>query len=141
MQSFISRNVHGFSMPELIVTLALVAILLMGSFPIIRAPRTALLKEESTRIKNTIQFGILNALKTQRELSINFTESSYTLNELGSGNLIFKNKLPETVSILTAKSIRFFPSGVTSPGTISISNGSSECSITVSLRGRVQVKC
>lgn len=133
---------NGYSLPDLLFGLGLTAIFLGISLPNISAQiKNHSLKKEAAILHNTIEKFYLLALRKSDPITIKILSQRYEVRASGTSS-IFSRTLPSPLLLQTqAQEIKLYPSGTTTPATIRLSNGSRECKVKVSLRGRISTLC
>ena len=136
---------RGFYSIELISCLVVTGILMAIAIPrFMSTLKRRELKTEAEALKDTTEHLIAQARQTSTKLSLLVSRESYAYTSLHgetpqqvvhlfkSGIVSNKND-PHTIS--------FYPSGVTSPAAVTLTEGSYSCTVTLSLRGRITVSC
>ena len=133
----------GSSIIELIAYLALSTIVFTLSIPAIRSARlNGALKKEVLILTHNLESMSLRALNESSDITILATSDSYqgSLND----KIIFFRRLPEQFTLSFSNQtgeLSFYASGVASPVTITLSDGSQSCAVKVSLRSRISTVC
>lgn len=143
------KNSSGFTLLELMVTLAIVAFALTLLPPMFSAGRSNTQLRQATRdIVNGLRQARSNAIVDNREstFTLNLAERSYTIGAIGAGQPLGSGI---DLELLTARSelsggragqIRFYPDGGSSGGEIRISRNAVAYIVTVDwLTGAVRL--
>lgn len=104
------------------------------------------LKFEARRLKAVLEQLTIDALQREIEIVIEFDEHSYCARKKsGSGGVLLRHELKRPVRVEAAAKetplITFFPSGVSTPATVILSDGKNRCRVVLSLRSRVNMRC
>ncbi|NLF24431.1 MAG: hypothetical protein GX589_02070 [Deltaproteobacteria bacterium] len=137
----------GHHLLELICGLALTALLLLlsvTSYAGLVGDQT--LKFEARRLKAVLEQLTIDALQRETEIIIEFGERSYLAKKKNEhGGVLLRHQLKNPVRIdAAAKEVRFatlYPSGVSTPLTVILTDGKDFCRIVLSLRSRISLRC
>lgn len=137
---------RGFTLPEILAVLLISSILALITLPSISIINNHIqLKKELIRLERFLQNLSLEA--SRRGIPVKFTikKTGYEAETIESNpSYLGFRKLPQTLSIDLSNSkntILFYGNGVNLPTTIRIIGPTSRCSISLSLRGRVNSRC
>lgn len=132
-------NIRGIGLFELLVLIALFAAILLSVSPSLKGAVTPNSpKSESKRLKELIEFLHLNSRLREERITLTFQNGD--LEGLSLSHKFFKGKVASVLSPEEGE-IFFYPSGVVSPKTLSLTLRDETCRVTVSLRGRVKTLC
>ena len=138
-----NSNENGFSLIDLMIAISLLGILtLSSSFTNLHSAK---LRNESRALQTFLEQSLLLALRYEEQVDISFLSSSYMRTRNQHTPALFETKaLPASIQFsITSigKSAHLYPSGVASPLTVTLKEGSASCSISLSLRGRSKLIC
>ena len=137
----------GHHFLDLISGLALAAVLiLLGVTSYAGLVGDQTLKFEARRLKAVLEQLAIDALQRETEIVIEFEERSYCAKKRNErGGVLLRHQLKSPVQIeAAAKEARLatlYPSGVSTPVTLILSDGKDFCRVVLSLRSRVSLRC
>lgn len=133
---------NGYSLIELWLVLGLVAILLCaGAASLQSTVESQALKSETKQIVSLLDNLSVRAMQHEKDIRLEIQSTGYAGY---SNNICFlQGTLPRPLKFEEAstKSLLFLKNGVSSPGTLRLSDGKRTCLIILSLRGRVRSQC
>ena len=139
----------AFSLPDTLAWLLISAILLACAVPQRTGFGTSYaFNAEVLHLEQTLKS--LSLLAEQREEQLDLVVDRQTYSVIPHdfpSETVATRRVSRGVSIRSSTttspsfSLKFYPSGATSPATLSISNGRKRCSLVLSLRGRVSKQC
>jgi len=136
---------RGFSLIEMLVTVSLVSALVGIALPSMGSwigHRTVWL--EAKRLQGALERCYSAAVLREQPVTVTFQRSRMTA--LITNSQPFFSYVPHHAIELTFKSseqnkLVFYPSHTVTPATILVRSASAECSVIVSLRGRIRSEC
>ena len=135
----------GFGVLEVLLTLGITSALAAVVLPsLARWAQHRAVYQESERVRLSLERSYLAALSFETPVTLSFSGSS-TEAHLENGGALFKLFHPENITVTLKspeqKSLMFYPSHTATPTTIVIKSPYHECSVVLSLRGRVRSLC
>jgi len=108
--------------------------------------RAQALKFEARRLKAVLEQLSIDALQREMAIVVELEERGYMARKRNaSGGVLLKYCIKEPVRITSVsrgtRLITFYPSGVITPATIVLGDKENLCRVTISLRGRVSMRC
>lgn len=136
---------EGFSLIEIMVGMLLIGSIFTFSYPVISEHLTARrVKNEAGRLRISIENASLTAVQEERDLELLLSKYGYQLRISESCEVREKRKFVSPVHLLLDAEtlvLNFYGSGVSTPASLSITDGSTTCKVILSLRGRVRMEC
>lgn len=136
-------NKQGGTLIELLIAIAISALVTMGAVLSISHLRHSELRREARKLKDLIQTLALISRASKTELSVTIKADGYeteTLPQFPKSLHQLPAQLSITAQTIPAK-LRFFPSGAATPVTFSILENGASCQLIVSLLGRCTLRC
>jgi Tfp pilus assembly protein PilE len=137
------RSASGTHLLELAIAMFLLSILAGVSYPALKAFSSAsCLKQEARRIALLLSSLSMEALQSEQTVTFSLGYASYSITR---GIRQTTGQLQKNVSFDLASStgalLSFYPSGAASPATLTFKSGDRSCTLSLSLRGRVNSNC
>jgi prepilin-type N-terminal cleavage/methylation domain-containing protein len=134
---------HGFSLPELLVTMAITLVLVVISVPsVVHLSAKHHVLQDLTLIRLTVERYINLASITGKEYEVRIRPPTIEVTTLGHRLVYRSRQIRSTLGrALEEKRLVIYPSGALSPVTVELHNARTACSLIVSLRGRVRSTC
>lgn len=136
---------RAFTLLEVLVTLSITGVVLAGAtISLARYRRHSGLSRAVLSLKLLVERAYSRALATHQELVMSIEQTAATIQERDGENL---ERLPFIAPVTPVlkenkpQELRFYPSISSSPATITLRSGTQECSVIISLRGRVRTQC
>lgn len=134
-----NRTSQGFSLPEILITLGLIALLLSISIPEPKS-NNARLNRIVLSIEELIERARGLALYHEQKIKLAIEPNTLTLT--GKNISIQSTTLPQTISLeSSSNAIYFHPDGISTPSYIQVRLKEQHCKLTISLFGRVTTAC
>lgn len=136
---------RGFSLPELLVALALSSLMLAVSIPsIARWNSRRALVAEGARLSLSLENAYIAALSYGAPVTVSFKNNR--VRALMGENRTLSSYAPNARVVVANKStdqgdLTFYPTHTATPATIVIKSSAGECSVVISLRGRMRSTC
>ncbi len=136
---------RGHSLLELLVCAATLALLNVGAVMGLASWRARHEVTETTQaIKDLLERAYIVAISQRRDVTVAFDSPSFIQASSG-GQPLFSLTTRPTVTIKPKspeqKSLSCYPTQACTPGTVLISSSAAQCSLVVSLRGRIRSVC
>ena len=136
---------RGLHLVETAIFLTLLGALYLVAVPVISEQRNlGILREETRRLRLLAEDLVLAAMQQNTEMHLTILESSYQVSNDEDTTSIPTVVDPSVRLELRASSptrVAFYPTGSVSPARIVLRQDDRSCTISISLRGRVQGKC
>lgn len=132
------RNQSAFTLLEFIITCSIVAVCALCAFHSKSTPHKLL--ESAKEVERFLRLAWIRALADESDLQVALTARE--LKRLGPANEIEKLSLPPLITLkATSQLLNFYASGVASPTSFTLNQGSQICYFNISLRGRIRHDC
>jgi len=137
------RCAQGTHLLELLVALIIISILSAVSIPRLgEILNSSPLKLESQRLEQILKRYSARSIQSEKKFSFISKPSSYQIIETDSGVLRLSRQLSDKITLDSKREIIVFSkSGVVSPASLTLRSKRSACTITISLRGRINRLC
>ena len=139
----INLRIRGFSLIDLVLTLATTSIILAISVPNFKQLLVdSRFRRQLSLVHARLEKYILEARQLEQEVTIQFKDQEVTARVTsGQIHLIESLALPNNIGLKDAATITISNSGVVTPKTITFVSAYHQCSLVVSLRGRIREVC
>jgi prepilin-type N-terminal cleavage/methylation domain-containing protein len=130
---------EGYTLIELIVVLAIINTILLGSYYSAKSIKSYSLRNDAVQIKNYIVQILVKSININQSQSITFKDNFMVIN-----GEIYKNltrKIVRKLSSADNEKILISPRGVVSPFSIVTFNSSGKCTIKCGIQGKITVSC
>jgi hypothetical protein len=133
-------NQQGALALELLFLLSLSATISLTALPHLAVIQQAgLVRAVAVEIRHCIRLAHIEALETGTEQILNYSQNSLECPEKGKVNVSPKIEL--SIYSSSKKSLSFSPEGALSPTRIVVKSKTSECLVTLALRGATRLRC
>lgn len=128
------NSAAGLHLLDLLIALVVLGVVLVLSVPSFsQVLGSSALKRETEQLQLVLESLILTAVGQEKDLELVIKYHSY---RASTGEW---RALKPGLRITTPQTLRFYKSGVCTPGSIVLSDTKKDCTITLSLRGRVHI--
>ena len=138
----IRQSSTGYSLLEVMVTIALASIILMASAPALAAAKR---KTEAQKQIDIFArwFSVLHAKSLNQQIDITVSMAKSELLAIDKkSKIVGRKKIPALTKITSStKDISFYGSGVETPTTVRLTVDDITCVCRLSLRGRITTEC
>jgi type II secretory pathway pseudopilin PulG len=135
---------RGFSLGETLLGLGLLAILVIITAPkIVEIRANQLVQNESRSVVAALERFATYAVLQEIPITVSLTTKTIAIK--GPSSVLWEEVLPEGLLFHSTRplplQLSFYPTGVASPRSFSITNSKTLCKITISLRSHVTLVC
>ncbi len=143
----LQQNCHGFYLIEVLVSLAIGAILYAIAVPSVREMLGGHeLKQEVAVLSKYLADFSLKSQQHEKTVEVLVTRDNYSAWEIGKPRTeilthVFSGKVKAQIPEKEQLIFHYYQTGTTSPNSVTLSDGVKKCKITLALRGRVASTC
>ncbi len=137
------RNIPGFTVLEIMITVAVFAILIVVAVPNMALLSNAYqLRGAAREVASDLQFARLLAVKENRSIRVAFASNSYQILRVSDGSVVKSRNVANDYPglTLTNLSVDFYSRGDSNGNTIIVTNPRGAKNITVNYTGRILIQ-
>lgn len=133
------KKAGGITLLEILISVSIIFAITLSAAPLFQELKSqGTLKREAKRIKSILEFLHQQSKIREEEVRFEFQNSYFVAHSLSK----FFDEGKTCCSLSPNKgSIVFYPSGITTPKTLTLKIKDEQCTLTLSLRGRVKNVC